>query len=114
MSMFYDIDCGAKGNEELCENNSKRVGEYARKFSRSHWSFVGLGKEKKWYATYNRKPNGSWDRTAQKMMQIFRRSVTQSSVVRVPWERTLKKTKEEERQQYTSQDGMRMFSCSSR
>ena len=51
MSLFNDIVWDAKGSEELCENNSKRVEEYARRFLRSHWSFLGLGSEKKWYAT---------------------------------------------------------------
>ena len=74
MSMFNDIVWDAKGYEELCENNSRRVEECARRFPRSHWSFLGPGSEKKWCATYNSKPNGSWDRTAEKMMQIFQRS----------------------------------------
>ena len=70
MSMFNDIIWDAKGNEESCENTSKRVEEYAR----SHWSFLGPGSEKKWYATYNSKPNGCWDRTVEKIMQNFKRS----------------------------------------
>ena len=74
MSMFIDIVWDAKGTEELCENNSKRVEEYAQRFPRGHWSFLGPGSEKKWYATYNCKPNGSWVRTAEKMMQNFQRS----------------------------------------
>ena len=52
---------------------SKRVEEYARRFPRGHWSFLGPGSEKKWYATYNSKPNGCWDRTAETMMQFFRK-----------------------------------------
>ena len=32
MSMFNDIEWEARGNEELCENNSKIVAEYARQF----------------------------------------------------------------------------------
>ena len=32
MSMFNDIVWDAKGNEELCEHNSKRIGEYAQRF----------------------------------------------------------------------------------
>ena len=74
MSMFNDIEWEARGNEESCENNSKRVEEYARRFPRGHWSFLGPGSEKKWYATYKSKPNGCWDRTAEKMMQHFQRS----------------------------------------
>ena len=52
----------------------KRVEEYDRKFLRGHWSFLGPGSEKKWYATQNCKPNRSWDRTAEKMLQNFQRS----------------------------------------
>ena len=48
-----DIEWDARGNEELCENNSKSVGEYAREFPRGRWSFLGLGSEKKWYGTYD-------------------------------------------------------------
>ena len=40
---------------------SKKVEEYARRFPRGHWSFLGPGSEKKWY-------------TAEKIMQIFQRS----------------------------------------
>ena len=47
MSMFNDIVWEASGNEELCENNSKRVEEYAGRFTRCHWFFLELGTEKK-------------------------------------------------------------------
>ena len=43
MSMFHDIEWEAIGNEELCENSSKSVAEYARQFPRGHWSFLGPG-----------------------------------------------------------------------
>ena len=36
MSTFNDIVWDAKGNDELCENNSKRAEEYARRFPRGH------------------------------------------------------------------------------
>ena len=32
MSMFNDIVWDAKGNEEICENNSKKIEEYAQRF----------------------------------------------------------------------------------
>ena len=51
MSMFNDIVWDAKRNDELCEMIQKRVEEYARRFPRGHWSFLGPGSEKKWYAT---------------------------------------------------------------
>ena len=43
MLTFNDIEWEARGNEELCENNSKSVAEYARQFLPGHWSFLWLG-----------------------------------------------------------------------
>ena len=51
MSMFNDIVLDAKGNDELCVNNSKTSKEYAKSFSRGHWSFLEPGSEKKWCGT---------------------------------------------------------------
>ena len=79
MSMFNDIVWDAKGNNETCENNSKTIKEYAERFPRGHWSFLGPGSEKRWCGTYDCKPDGSWDRTAEKMLVI------RYSVVPVPW-----------------------------
>ena len=59
MSMFNDIARGEKGNTERCEYNSQTVAEYARRFPRGQWSFLGVGSEKKWYGTYSDKPDGS-------------------------------------------------------
>ena len=73
MSMFNDIVWDAKGNEELCENDSKSVGEYARQF-RGHWSFLGPGSQKKWYGTYDGIPSGCWTRTVEKMLLNFEKS----------------------------------------
>ena len=36
MSMFNDIVWDAKGNYELCENNSKTIKKYAERFLRGH------------------------------------------------------------------------------
>ena len=69
-SMFNDTVWDAKGNDELCVNNSKTIKEYAERFPRCHW-FLGHGSEKKWYGTYEGKPDGSWNRTAEKMLQNF-------------------------------------------
>ena len=60
-----------KENDEICENNSKTIEQYARRFPRGHWSFLGPGSEKKWYGTYDHKPDGSWDRNAEKMLLNF-------------------------------------------
>ena len=71
LSMYNDFEWRAKGNEERCEYNSQTVANYARKFPRGHWSFLGPGSEKKWYGTYTDKPNGSWDKIAENMMTNF-------------------------------------------
>ena len=71
MSVYNDIVWREKGNEELCVANSKTVADYARKFAHGHWSFLGLGSEKKLYETHTYKPNGTWDRVAEDMMLNF-------------------------------------------
>ena len=71
MSMYNDIARREKGNKEKCEYNSQTVANYARKFPRGHWSFLGLGSEEKWYGTHTDKPDGSWDRMAVEMMTNF-------------------------------------------
>ena len=71
MSMFNDIAWDSIGNDETCENNSKTNKQCARRFHRGHWSFLGLGSEKKCYGTYDVKPDGSCNRTAEKMLQHF-------------------------------------------
>ena len=50
MSMFNDISCDGKGNEEECVANAKVVSMLARKFGIGQWSFIGPGSEKKWYS----------------------------------------------------------------
>ena len=52
-------------------NNSKTIKEDAERFPRGHWSFLGPGSEKKRYGTSECEPDGSWDRTAEKMQQNF-------------------------------------------
>ena len=41
------------------------VTEYVKRFEHGHWSFLGLGSEKKCYGTPMYKPNGNWDRVAE-------------------------------------------------
>ena len=50
ISMFNDISCDGKGNEEECVANSKVVSILAKKFGVGQWSFIGPGSEKKWYS----------------------------------------------------------------
>ena len=50
MSMFNDISCDKKGNEEECVANAKIVSILARKLGIGQWSFIGPSSEKKWYS----------------------------------------------------------------
>ena len=47
----------------------KEIVNYAERFLHGHWSFPGPGSEKKWYGTYECKPDASWNRTAEKMLR---------------------------------------------
>ena len=46
MSMFNNFGWDAKGNDELCVNNSKTVEECAERLLRGDWSFLGPGSER--------------------------------------------------------------------
>ena len=87
MSMFNDIVREEKGNEETCKTNAHEVANYARRFPRDHWSFLGPGSEKKWYGTYSDKFNGIWDKTAEKMMIEFSETAIRFSVLPAALER---------------------------
>ena len=73
-SMYNDIDWGKRGNKEDCIANALRVTEYGRRFTRGHWSFLGLGSEKKWYGTHDNKADEEWVKTAEDMMLNFAES----------------------------------------
>ena len=74
MSMFNDISCDGKGNEEECVANSKVVSILAKKFGIGQWSFIGPGSEKKWYSMEENSPQGIWDHIADKMLLEFAES----------------------------------------
>ena len=63
-------------NEETktCIANAHRVTKYARRFTQRHWSFLGLGSDKKWCGSHVNKPDGEWDNTAEDMMLNFAES----------------------------------------
>ena len=58
MSMYNDIIWENGEKQNYCIANAHRVTEYARRFTRGHWSFLGRGSEKKWYGTHVNKPDG--------------------------------------------------------
>ena len=75
MSMFNDISCDNKGNEEECLANAQLVSLYARKFGKGQWSFIGPGSEKKWYCISEDSPQGIWDNMAERMLFEFAEKV---------------------------------------
>ena len=72
MSMFNDISCDNKGNEEECLANAKVVSIDAKKFGLGQWSFVGPRSEKKWNSMEEDSPQGIWDHIAESTCLIFR------------------------------------------
>ena len=74
MSMFNDISCDGKGNEEECVANAEVVSILAKKFGIGQWSFIGPCSEKKWYSMEENNPQGAWDHIADKMLLEFAES----------------------------------------
>ena len=74
MSMFNDISCGTKDNEQECLAHARVVSLYARKFGTGHWSFIGPGSEKKWHSIKEDSPQGIWDKIGEKMFVEFAES----------------------------------------
>ena len=72
MTKFNDIDWTKRGNSENCMSNSEQVENYAKRFSRRHWSYFGLGDEKNWYGTLNFSPEGEWGSIATEMVGHFK------------------------------------------
>ena len=113
-SMCNDTVWDSKGNNEIYENNSKTIQQYARRFPRGHWSFQGPGSEKKWYGTNDGTPDGSWNQTAERMLQNFEDSRHPIFRCISLLERGQLEAKQEERQQFTSMEVRKISRCSSR
>ena len=74
MSMFNDISCGTKDNEDECLANAEVVSIFSKKFGIGQWSFIGPGSEEKWYSMEENSSQGIWDHIAEKMMVEFAES----------------------------------------
>ena len=74
MSMFNDISCGTRDNEQECLAHARAVSLYVRRFGTGQWSFIGSGSEKKWYSMEEDSPQGIWDHVAEKMLLEFAES----------------------------------------
>ena len=101
MSMFNDISCDRKGNQEECLANAGVVKVLAKKLGIGQWSFIGPGSEKKWYSAEN-SPQGAWDNTAENVIGIRRKRTSY-----LPWQRlhcpeVFSKAKDVESCRYTS------------
>ena len=74
MSMFNDISCDGKDNEEEMCANANVVSISAKKFGIGQWSFIGPSSEKKWSSLEEKSPQGIWDHIADKMLLEFAES----------------------------------------
>ena len=74
MSIFNDISCGTRDNEQECLAHAKVVSLYARRFGKGQWSFLCPGSEKKWYSISEDSPQGIWDKIAERMLLEFAES----------------------------------------
>ena len=72
--MFNDMDWTRRGKSEQCFSNSEQVKNYAKKFSQVHWTFLGLGSEKKWYGNTSYFLKGKWQATANLVVERFEES----------------------------------------
>ena len=74
MSMFNDISCDKKGNEEECLANAGVVKVLSGRFGFGQWSFIGPGSEKKWSSMEENSPQGNCDHIAENMLLEFAES----------------------------------------
>ena len=102
MSMFNDISCDNKGNEEECLANARVVKVLAKKFGIGQWSFIGPGSVKKWYSMEENSPQGAWDHIADEMLLEFAESGCPIFRGTTPLSRVRSKAKDTENCQYTS------------
>ena len=76
MPMLNDIDWTEKENLKECLLNSEEVKDYAKRFPRGHWSFIGPGEEK-WSGTHTYKSEGqrniTWWKIQRKWTSNFPR-----------------------------------------
>ena len=74
MSMFNDVSCGTKDNEQECLAHARVVSLYARRFGTGQWSFIGPSSDKKLYSIKEDSPQGIWDKIAERMLLEFAES----------------------------------------
>ena len=81
MSMYNDIDCDQKHNEDVCKQNSACVAKYPER----RWTFLGpREEEEKWHGSLPNKVDGKWNTTAEDTMKKVCRERTPSVQVFKP------------------------------
>ena len=73
---------GQREEIQICFSNSEQVKNYAKRFLRGHWTFLGPGDEKKWYGTLSYtpeemipQPHRWWDDSKKPFIQYSRVAV---------------------------------------
>ena len=61
--------CQCSTTLRIASRMQRKVKNFSKRFLPGHWTFLGLGLEKKWYGSSY---DGQWDRTANKMVQQFK------------------------------------------
>ena len=100
MSMFNDISCDGKGNNEECLANARVVSILAKRFGIGQWSFIGSGSEKKWYSMEENSPQGIWDHIPDKMLLEFAESGCPIFRATTPLSRVISKATDTENCRY--------------
>ena len=93
MSMFNDISCDGKGNEEECVANVIVVSILAKKLGIGQWSSIGPGPEKKCSSMEENSPQGAWDQIADEMLLEFAESGHPTFRATTPLSRCILKSK---------------------
>ena len=71
MSIFTDIDIYSTGYEDACTSTSDKVRQYASKFVKGHWAFIGPETKRSGFVGIITKPDGKWDSIASRMVKDF-------------------------------------------
>ena len=79
MSMFNDIILDKRGDEDSCALTSRKIKEYASKFTDGHRAFLGPGEESKRCQGYSTTYHGKWIFVLFRCWKISRIQDTQYS-----------------------------------
>ena len=103
---------GEKGNNERCKYNSQTLANCAPKFSRGHWSFLGLDQKRSGAEHFFlADPTDLGTKLLNKWWWISKDAVIQYFVPPVPLREENYEAKKKERSLYTSTVAMKTSSC---